>query len=357
MNQIYLKLEEVQLSELTPQLNEVIAKAGAGRFLRFKDAVLARAEVNRNRDELTTENLQEVAATLPLTPIDVEHKKDKNIGIFSEAYVKNGALFTGGLVWADRFPEEVEAIKRGEMMLSIEAVAEQAGCSICGNWFTARGAYCEHLVNQNATKANRRLKNATGIGGAITKIPAGTNTKFDGSQLYLFASLRDDDKEQSMDKPTAAQAAQELFASFVQQFADVLQWNPGSELSLKSPVMSPVAYHPGNPAEVNRIAAMPAAPTTPTKPTQAQPPAEPPTQASQSAPPAPMATPSEQPDELKQVLAKMLERLEALETKVSASLEKPTAPAPVRVGVVGATWTQEQPKQTATDKIRIVASR
>lgn len=187
-DEIKFTLEEVDVSALPAPLNKVIA-ARSGRLLRFRNAVLARAEVNRNNDELDEQGLAQLAASIALLPIDEEHKKTAIIGYYTDARA-NGALHTDGIIFADRFPHLAEGIVSGAYRLSIEAVAEQAECSVCGGVFRTEDEYCDHLRNRHATGAVRKLRGLKAVGGAITKNPAGTNTTFDPNHIEILASFK-----------------------------------------------------------------------------------------------------------------------------------------------------------------------
>ena len=198
MNDVMLswgELSAVEFSELEPQMQTVLgASSKNSKLLRFRGAVLARAEVNANNDELTEEGLRQVASTLPLSPIDIEHNARQVCGYYTAAHVAEGALLTDGVIFADRFPEIAEGMKASPPIYkqSIEATAESAQCSLCGNVFVSKNDYCNHLLSRRETGAVRKLKNLKGVGGAVTKIPAGSRTEFDAKQIYMIASLEAD---------------------------------------------------------------------------------------------------------------------------------------------------------------------
>src|SRR5574341_1246415 len=102
------------------------ADADNPRFLRFHDAVLARAETNANRDNINDNGVSELAATISGTPIDHEHNPTQNIGFYTAGRNVDGVLHVDGVVWLDRCealgidPTEIES---GAYKLSIEATA------------------------------------------------------------------------------------------------------------------------------------------------------------------------------------------------------------------------------------------
>lgn len=194
-------LQEVTPAELSTDVQEVLGST-SGRLLRFKNAILARAEVNANNDELTEQGLAEVAASLPLTPIDIEHNKRQICGYYIGAHMSDGALYTDGVIFSERFPEVAAGMQAmpPQYRQSIEAVAEEAECSKCGGVFVSVSQYCEHLLSKRATGAVRKLRSMKALGGAVTKNPAGTQTEFDPSQMTIIASLAADAKELSSEQ-------------------------------------------------------------------------------------------------------------------------------------------------------------
>ena len=163
-----------------------------GDVLRFKGAILARQETNRNNDEITEAGIDELAATIGGRPIDVEHRTSDNCGVFTAGRAVNvdghKALSVDGLVWADRYPDTAAGMQGGAQHLSIEAVADKAKCSACGQEFLTAKDYCEHLTNRRRNGTRRTLQGLRAKGGAVTKNPAGTNTKFDPRSIYFVAS-------------------------------------------------------------------------------------------------------------------------------------------------------------------------
>jgi hypothetical protein len=179
-----------------------------GRTLAFRDAVLARAEVNKNSDEISPEGIEELARTIHGRPIDVEHLEDQNCGVFTSGRAVDGALYVDGIIWADRYPKESQGVRNGTHHLSIEAVADKATCSACGRDFGSTGEYCEHLLSRKAHKATRRLRGLTATGGGVTTNPAGTNTMFDTGAIRMVASHAEPVLESDNPPPPVLQATQ-----------------------------------------------------------------------------------------------------------------------------------------------------
>lgn len=169
---------------------EVMASAD-GRLLVFKNAVLARVETNSNGDDISTEGIDQLAATIAGTPIDIEHDADKNVGFYTAGRRKNDALAVDGVIWADRYPEAAEKVKNGTYLQSVEANALVASCSTCGEKFEDARHYCSHLKSRRKSGTKRHLSGLTARGGALTTRPAGSKTTFDPASVYFVASHQD----------------------------------------------------------------------------------------------------------------------------------------------------------------------
>ena len=180
----YLKPTELERS--------LLVQAGVsdteGELLVFRDAVLARAEVNRNRDQITAAGIDELAASIALMPVDSEHIERKVIGIFTAGRSLDSALMVDGFIYAKRFPEEASGILDGSKKLSIEAEVAVATCSICGGTFKRRSEYCDHLSDPFVSGAVRQLSGLKAVGGGTTVTPAGTDTGFNRDKVVFMAS-------------------------------------------------------------------------------------------------------------------------------------------------------------------------
>lgn len=180
-------------------ITEFTVKAGdaGGRILLFKGAVLARAERNTNGDEISKDNISELVATLPATPIDDEHNEHQIIGMFTDSRPTEDGLAASvdGLIHMDRFPEIAADIQSGKRQLSVEADADEAECSKCGGRFRSSHDYCAHLAARRKTGTSRRFHNMVAKGGGVVKRPAGTRTHFDPSQIRIIASHQEADEK------------------------------------------------------------------------------------------------------------------------------------------------------------------
>ncbi|NIQ88594.1 MAG: hypothetical protein GWN93_05760 [Deltaproteobacteria bacterium] len=167
-----------------------------GELLRWKNAELARAEVNSNMDELSNEDIVALASTLPLMPLTDEHS-DTVVGMFTAASSSPAPdsdtmrLITEGVMYARRFPDVADAIRSGVKRLSVEAFADTAVCSICGGEFHNMRAYCTHLKDRHASGASRRFKGIRAVGGGAVRRPAGSTAGFDREQVYMIAHVED----------------------------------------------------------------------------------------------------------------------------------------------------------------------
>lgn len=195
-----LVLEQVKPADLSADLLSALgADANDGQILRFKNAVLARAEVNKNKDDLTPEFLQGVADTLPMLPIDVEHDQRQLCGIYTAArFVPDPAkgnlptLFTDGLIYMERYPEIAAGMMANPptVFQSIEATGSQVQCSMCHRIFGMGDSFCNHLMAKHASGAVRKMiGKGKAKGGAVTRNPAGTDTTFDSAGIGVLASL------------------------------------------------------------------------------------------------------------------------------------------------------------------------
>ncbi len=180
-----------------------------GRLLRFSGARLARAEVNKNSDEITPAGIDQLAASVAGTAIDIEHQDQVVCGIFTEGAAVDDpelgrVLDVGGLIHADRFPDMAAGIQDGTLSLSIEADGEMATCSICGQSFSASDMYCEHLRNKFKSGARRRVEGLTTLGGGIVRHPAGNGTDFSKAAIRFVASQKDPEPDKPETKPLEA---------------------------------------------------------------------------------------------------------------------------------------------------------
>jgi hypothetical protein len=164
------------------------------RFLYFKDAVLARAETNKNGDVIGVREIKELAASVAGTHIDLNHKAGRNVGVFTAGREQEGVLYVDGIIWLDACialgvnPEDIgDAEDAKTYRMSVEANVTTAECSVCHKVHANIRDYCEHLENRVVHHARRILRGLRASGGALTNNPAGSGTGF-GSGLYVIAN-------------------------------------------------------------------------------------------------------------------------------------------------------------------------
>ena len=180
-----------------------LASSETGDLVKAQGVSLCHAERNANGDGIGVGNIAELAASLDMMPLDVDHRQDKVIGIFvnpsqqdwdrGDTVLKGGALVSDLVLYARRFPALVQEIRDGKRRPSVEARSTHVSCSECGpdKWFASADEYCDHLqpmliagrVQDGVTRWHKNMK-ATG-GGAVIH-PAGSDTSF-GKSFTVIA--------------------------------------------------------------------------------------------------------------------------------------------------------------------------
>ena len=155
-------------------------------ILKFEGARLAKAEINRNRDGISTEGIKQLAETIRLMPITYEHEKQPR-GVFTRGYTDEDSTecLVDGFLWAGMFPVFAEEIRNGIRKLSIDAEADLAVCGECGQVCQSAAEYCEHL---RAREAVRWLFDLRAVAGGAVLNPAGTDTVFPGKDGMVVIS-------------------------------------------------------------------------------------------------------------------------------------------------------------------------
>lgn len=198
-------VEAIIFEQVNSPIEIKIEATENGDVLRFRSAVLARMEINRNGDEITSANITELASTLAGRAVDIDHDRRANVGVITkaEATEDGTAVSIDGILWRDRYPEEVDGVQAGSHHLSVEARARTAICSICNQKFEGSTDYCSHLKNRKSSGAHRSFEGMSGEGAGITPKPAGTKTHFDRSQIFVVASHKE---EEIMECPRCGKA-------------------------------------------------------------------------------------------------------------------------------------------------------
>lgn len=173
------------------KMNRFSADLTPGSIIKFKDAILVRAEVNKNRDQVNEQGIREIASTLPLKPIDKNHKPQTIVGMFIDAKPINGdtAVSTSGLIYAGRFPEIARDLVAGNGHLSADAQAKKAECGECGGVYQGEVEYCTHINRAAGGRAVRKLTGLESNGGAIVPNPAGSETHIPQQGLVMIAHI------------------------------------------------------------------------------------------------------------------------------------------------------------------------
>lgn len=181
-----LELKEVNPADYA-NIKIVAENVKDGRLLAFTNAALAHAKINGNNDGLTSAGLKEVAATLPMTPIDIGHDNKQIMGVFTAARVRDwqrkdgvvvpaGELVTDGVIFARNYPDEAQEIVDGKRHLSIEAGADRA----------------VFHVDAQTGAVTRYLFGLTAFGAGTTKEPADAEAVFDTENgLLIISSIRE----------------------------------------------------------------------------------------------------------------------------------------------------------------------
>jgi len=195
---------EEEVGVMVEAANKYMGALTPGSIIKFSDAVLVRAEVNKNKDEIDEQGVQEIAASLPLKPIDHRHDRQKIVGIFIDAEAKDGAVPTKGLIWAGRYPEVAFDLVAGKGNLSIDARAERAVCRECGQSYVSEKEYCAHINRNVGGQAIRKLEGLIADGGSIVPNPAGSDTGIPPQSLRMIAHIEiqgsaEDDMEEDVD--------------------------------------------------------------------------------------------------------------------------------------------------------------
>lgn len=164
---------------------EQVKKAAPNPNLQwFRGQYVEADKANLNRVMWTAQELALKALTPMFMPVTVMHDPRTAVGVIADAAlltpekdsVPRSKIDTTLALWAHRFPEAVEEalenVKAGTLMQSMECLAPQYECSVCGMGYVKmpggfeRENWCEHLRDMEAANASRILGNVvfTGTG-------------------------------------------------------------------------------------------------------------------------------------------------------------------------------------------------
>lgn len=150
---------------------------------------------NLNKAFWSTEDLQFGEATVRYTPMNILHKLDEPVGVFTEAKLvpaegeDNAHIVALGALWAHRFPLEASLVQMANMnnqlFYSMECIAEKLHCKGgCEQEFDYYGEWCEHLEQRSSI---RHLINPTFTGGALIVPPS--KPAWPNADVEVLASL------------------------------------------------------------------------------------------------------------------------------------------------------------------------
>jgi uncharacterized C2H2 Zn-finger protein len=220
-----LVLDEPSQDDLE-YLNRMTAALTPGSIIKFSNAALARAEVNKNLDEIDEKGIEEIAASLTLKPIDIDHDHQKIAGWFIKSEAIDNAVMTSGLIYAGRWPDVALDLVAGKGQLSIDARAKEAICAECGAVFTGESEYCSHINRAAGGRAVRKMRGLMADGGSIVKYPAGTDTQIPAQSLRMIAQLH-------VDKPSDEPGGNEMEDVDLYSYEDEILWMYGKQLTYK----------------------------------------------------------------------------------------------------------------------------
>ena len=189
------------------------------RRILFKNWAVAKQERNHNGDYISEDNIDEFVASASQFPITDTHVgRGKRATIFGTMTAGRAALVQGekgsvdrfamvdGYFWAGRYPKLVRDTITGLRLPSIEAMAMEEECSLCGQRFGPDDPRCDHLQplfagNKLPDNVSRRHYGLRAMGVAAVPNPAGSDVGFYAPRFFLSASeLEENDMtEQTID--------------------------------------------------------------------------------------------------------------------------------------------------------------
>ncbi|MCB0205478.1 MAG: hypothetical protein KDH89_11725 [Anaerolineae bacterium] len=196
------------------------------RKINFRNWAVAKQERNKNGDFVSSDNLSEFITSIgtgyPVTDVHPSSGRPTIFGIVTggnKALVEedgsvNEYAMTNGFWWSGRYPKLVRETISGDRLPSIEAMATEEECSLCGYRFGPGDPPCDHLqplfagskLPDNVSRLHYGLK---AIGVASVRNPAGSDVGFHEPRFYLAASeLEDNDMDEQNVPDTSAFEAQ-----------------------------------------------------------------------------------------------------------------------------------------------------
>lgn len=169
---------------------EEIAVAHKAKDLMYVKFELMHANINRNKDQFTPEELKSNFKTAIAKPINWEHTNEIIGHIYESEFIpfdgataseidtKTDKVICHGVVYKYRFPARASEIvarhDKSNLFFSMETYFDKVQCSQCEETFTPDGVYCEHLKNrfQSTSVAARKLLGINICGAGCVKNPA-----------------------------------------------------------------------------------------------------------------------------------------------------------------------------------------
>lgn len=153
---------ETKASLIPP--NEEIAAKYHTKDLMYIKLELCHANINRNKDQFLSKELEKSYSTIVDKPINWEHTSEVIGHIYKSKFVKydkesaadvdtkTDKIVAEGVVYKYKSPERAkEIVKRHEknnLFFSMETYFEKAQCSICNKEFESEKSYCSHLLGR-----------------------------------------------------------------------------------------------------------------------------------------------------------------------------------------------------------------
>lgn len=194
------------------------------RKINFRNWAVAKQERNKNGDFVSSENLDEFVASIAGYPVTDVHPSSGRPTIFGVLTGGNKVLvqesgevaeyaMTHGYWWAGRHPKLVRETISGDRLPSIEAMATEEECSLCGYRFGPGDPPCDHLQplfagSKLPDNVSRRHYGLKAVGVASVRNPAGSGVGFHEPRFYLAASELEDDMDEKNTVDTSAFEAQ-----------------------------------------------------------------------------------------------------------------------------------------------------
>lgn len=162
---------ETKASLIEP--NEEVAKKLHTKDLMYVKLELCHANINRNKDQFLSEELQKSYQTIEDKPINWEHTSEIIGHIYNSEFVpykddaKAGVdintdkIVAEGVIYKYKFPQRAKEIAKrydnNRLFFSMETYFEKARCSVCGQEFESETTYCTHLKNRFDTADATRI--------------------------------------------------------------------------------------------------------------------------------------------------------------------------------------------------------